>query len=149
MVNSLKLFCYILGMKASYIGRVQSQRVIPSFASFVTWVQRKVSKCKQSVGILHRVKVKVKKVKLSQRFNWAPLHEGVLENWSISPRILDLGPRWRWVVSFTPQPRYPQGKRFWHTLDRRLGGPQSRSRRGGEEKVPRPYRDSNPRSFSP
>jgi len=24
----------------------------------------------------------------------------------ITPRILDLGTRWRWVVSFTPQPPY-------------------------------------------
>jgi hypothetical protein len=29
----------------------------------------------------------------------------------IAPRILDLGTRWRWVVSFTPQPLYP-GERF-------------------------------------
>jgi hypothetical protein len=29
---------------------------------------------------------------------------------------------------------YPQGKSPWYPLDRRLGGPQSRSGRGGEEK---------------
>jgi hypothetical protein len=29
---------------------------------------------------------------------------------------------------------YPRGKRPWYPLDRRLGGPQSRSGRGGEEK---------------
>jgi hypothetical protein len=29
---------------------------------------------------------------------------------------------------------YPQGKSPWYSLDRRLGGPQSRSRRGGLEK---------------
>jgi hypothetical protein len=28
----------------------------------------------------------------------------------------------------------PQGKSSWNPLDRRLGGPQSRSGRGGEEK---------------
>jgi hypothetical protein len=28
----------------------------------------------------------------------------------------------------------PQGKSPWYPLDRRLGGPQSRSGRGGEEK---------------
>jgi hypothetical protein len=28
----------------------------------------------------------------------------------------------------------PQGKILWYPLDRRLGGPQSRSGRGGEEK---------------
>jgi hypothetical protein len=52
----------------------------------------------------------------------------------IAPRILDLGTIWRWVVSFTPQPLYPQGKSPRCPLDRRLGGPQSRSRRGDEEK---------------
>jgi hypothetical protein len=44
----------------------------------------------------------------------------------ISPLILNLGTRCWWVVSFTPQPLYPQGKRRWYPLDRRLGGPQSR-----------------------
>jgi hypothetical protein len=38
------------------------------------------------------------------------------------------------VYSFKYQPLYPQGKRLWYPLDRRLGGPQSRSGRGGEEK---------------
>jgi hypothetical protein len=38
------------------------------------------------------------------------------------------------VVSFTPRPLYPQGKCLWYPLDRRLGGPQSHSGRGGEEK---------------
>jgi hypothetical protein len=35
----------------------------------------------------------------------------------IGPRILDLGTRWRWVVSFTPQPLYPQGKSLRYPLD--------------------------------
>jgi hypothetical protein len=47
----------------------------------------------------------------------------------ISSRI-----RWTWVVSFTPRSLYPQGKRPWYSLDRRLCGRQSRSGRGGEEK---------------
>jgi hypothetical protein len=38
------------------------------------------------------------------------------------------------VVSFTPPPLYSQGKSPWDPLDRRLGGPQIRSGRGGEEK---------------
>jgi hypothetical protein len=38
------------------------------------------------------------------------------------------------MVSFTPRPIYLQGKRPWYPLNRRLGGPQSRSGRGGEEK---------------
>jgi hypothetical protein len=41
---------------------------------------------------------------------------------SIAPRILDVGTRWRWVVS------------PWYPLDRRLCGPQSWSGHGGEEK---------------
>jgi hypothetical protein len=32
-----------------------------------------------------------------------------------------------------PRPLYPQEKNPWYPLDRRLGGPQSRSGRGGEE----------------
>jgi hypothetical protein len=38
------------------------------------------------------------------------------------------------VVSFTPQPLYPLGKRPRYPLDRRLGVPQSRSGRRGEVK---------------
>jgi hypothetical protein len=38
------------------------------------------------------------------------------------------------VVSFTLPPLSPQKKNPWCPLDRRLGGPQSRSGRGGEEK---------------
>jgi hypothetical protein len=49
----------------------------------------------------------------------------------IAPSILDIGTRWRWMVSFMSRSLYPQGKSLWYPLDRRLGGPQSRSRRGG------------------
>jgi hypothetical protein len=80
--------------------------------------------------------VKVK-VKLSLYFIWAPRHEGVLGSGGIAPNILYLGTRWSWV-SFTPRPPYPQGKSPWYPLDRRLGWPQSRSGRGGEEKNSQP-----------
>jgi len=53
-------------------------------------------------------------------------------NGGIAPRILNT--RLRWVVSLKLRPLYPQGKRPLYTLDRRLGGPQSRSERNGEEK---------------
>jgi hypothetical protein len=33
---------------------------------------------------------------------------------------------------------YPQGNSSWYPLDKRLGGPQSRSGRGGEEKNSHP-----------
>jgi hypothetical protein len=70
--------------------------------------------------------------------NWAPRHEGVLGSRSIAPRILHLGTRWRWVVSFTARPLYSQRKSPCYQLDRRLGGPQSRSVRSGEEKNSQP-----------
>jgi len=38
------------------------------------------------------------------------------------------------VLSFTSRPLYSQGKSYCNPQDRRLGGPQSRSGRGGEEK---------------
>jgi hypothetical protein len=56
----------------------------------------------------------------------------------LAPRILNLGTRWKWVVSFTPWPLYLQWKRPWYPLDRRLGGSQIRSGRGGEEKNSQP-----------
>jgi hypothetical protein len=37
-----------------------------------------------------------------------------------------------------PRTLYPQGKNPWYPLDRRLGGPQSRSGRGGEKKNSQP-----------
>jgi hypothetical protein len=52
----------------------------------------------------------------------------------IVQRILDLGTRWKWVVSFTPRPLYHQGESPWYPLDRKLGETQSRSGRGGEKK---------------
>jgi hypothetical protein len=56
----------------------------------------------------------------------------------IAPRIVDLGTGWSCVVSFAPRPFYPQRKSPWYPLDRRLGGPQSRSGCGGEEKNSQP-----------
>jgi hypothetical protein len=50
-------------------------------------------------------------------------------DWRYSSTILNLGNRWRWVVSFTPWPLYLR-----HPLDRRLGGPQRWSGCCGEEK---------------
>jgi hypothetical protein len=47
------------------------------------------------------------------------------------------------VVSFMHRPLYPQGREPLVPLNRRLGGPQSRSGRGREEKN---SRESNPRT---
>jgi len=35
----------------------------------------------------------------------------------IDPLFLNLGTRWRWVVSFTPRPLYLQGKSPWYPLE--------------------------------
>jgi hypothetical protein len=56
----------------------------------------------------------------------------------IVPCILDLGSRGRWVVSFMLQLLYTWGKSPQYPLDRRLGGPQSLSWYGGEEKNSHP-----------
>jgi hypothetical protein len=46
--------------------------------------------------------------------------------------IHDLGTRWGWVVSITPRPRCtPGGQDPRYPLERRLGGPQSRSEHRG------------------
>jgi hypothetical protein len=52
----------------------------------------------------------------------------------IAPIILKLGTRWRRIVSFTPRSLYLRGKSPLYQLDRRLGGLQSRTGRGVEEK---------------
>jgi hypothetical protein len=67
-------------------------------------------------------------------------HMGV---WRCSSTILDLGTRWRWVISFMPRPLHPWGNSPRHPLDGRLGEPQSRYRRCGEQKS-MACRESNP-----
>jgi hypothetical protein len=51
-----------------------------------------------------------------------------------SPRIVNVGTRWSWVVNFTPRPLYPRCTSPLYPLNRRLGGLQSQSGCGGEEK---------------
>jgi hypothetical protein len=67
----------------------------------------------------------------------------------IAPCILDLRTRWKWVVSFTPQLLYPQGKCPRYPLDRRLGGPQSQSGCGGKEKISQPLPGLEPPIIQP
>jgi hypothetical protein len=64
-----------------------------------------------------------------------------------APLILIHGARW-WVFNLMPRPLYPR-KEQRHPLNRRLGGPQSRSGRFVEEKVCCPYRDANTGPSSP
>jgi hypothetical protein len=56
------------------------------------------------------------------------------EKWRHSSTILDLGTRWRWVVSFTLLPPYSRWMNRRYLLSRRLGGLESRSWSFGEEK---------------
>jgi hypothetical protein len=51
--------------------------------------------------------------------------------WSYSSTVLDLCTRWRWVDRFTTRPLYTLRKTPRYLLDRRLGGLQSQSGRGG------------------
>jgi hypothetical protein len=67
----------------------------------------------------------------------------------IALRILDFGTRWSWVVSFTPQLLYPQGKSPYYPLDRRLGGPQNLSGRDGGEKNSQPLPGLEPPIIQP
>jgi hypothetical protein len=82
--------------------------------------------------------------------NYALRHVDVWGGGCIDPRFLDLGTSWRWVISFTPLPLYPWGKNLLYTLNRRLGGPQSRSWRYGEVRIldPTETRTPIPRPFS-
>jgi hypothetical protein len=48
------------------------------------------------------------------------------------------------VVNFMPRPLYPRGKSHQYPLDRRLGGPQSRSGRFGEGKILYPTETRTP-----
>jgi hypothetical protein len=58
----------------------------------------------------------------------------LLHNICIDTYFLDLKTNWKWVVNFTPQPLYPQGKSPRYPLDKRLSGPQSQPGRLREEK---------------
>jgi hypothetical protein len=69
--------------------------------------------------------------------------------WGTAPCILELGTWWRWLISFTPWPLYPQEKRPCYLLNRRLGGTQSWSGHGGEEKNSQPLPGLKPLIIQP
>jgi hypothetical protein len=74
------------------------------------------------------------KVKLSLCLTKPPAMKTYWGSGGIAPYILNLGTRWKSVVTFTPRPLYLWCKNHRHSSDRRLSGPQSWSGRGGEEK---------------
>jgi hypothetical protein len=77
------------------------------------------------------------------------IHATVMGEWRYSSTILDLGTRWRWVVSFKPQPLWPGGNSPWFPLDRMLGGPQSQSVCCGVEENVLPMLGIKPEPSSP
>jgi hypothetical protein len=85
------------------------------------------------ITVLTAGKLKVK-IKLSLCFlTEQHAMEAYWGSGSRTPRILDLGTRWRWVDSFTLRPLNPHGRRPWCPLDTRLCGSQSWSVQRGEE----------------
>jgi hypothetical protein len=68
--------------------------------------------------------------KVVRELNEAPHHEDVWGSESIFPCILNLGTRWRRVVSFTPRPRNPRVKSRCYLWIWGLVSP-----RAGEEKT--------------
>jgi hypothetical protein len=65
----------------------------------------------------------------------------------ITPHILDLITRWRWVVSFTPRPLYPQGKSSGTHWIGDWVGPRAVLDTVVKRKISSPRRESNPRHF--
>jgi len=59
----------------------------------------------------------------------------------IAPHMLNLGTRWRWVVTFIPWQLYPHGKSSQYPLNGRLGGPQRVWMHWQREKIPVPVRN--------
>jgi hypothetical protein len=72
----------------------------------------------------------------------------LMGKWRCSYTILDLGTRWRWMVSFTPLSLYLREKRPQYPIYMRLGGPQSRPRSCGGETNLLPLPRVGPRTSS-
>jgi hypothetical protein len=68
----------------------------------------------------------------------------IISSGYIDPHVVNLGTRWRWVVSFTPRPLYARGTSLRYLSGRRLGGPQSRSGRSVDEKNVLPLLEIEP-----
>ena len=82
----------------------------------------RVVSCGQTDGQTWRVsRTRLKNTTFSQCTPWRHRFGG------ITPLILKLSIRWRWMVSFTALLLYPRGKVPLHSLSRRLGWPKGRS----------------------
>jgi hypothetical protein len=91
--------------------------------------------CNSVQNILPLYLTKYRAMETYPLLNATPRHEDIWGNWRIAPRILNIGIGWGCVVSFTPSYLYSRGKSTPYSLDRRLGGLQSLSGRGGEKDI--------------
>jgi hypothetical protein len=57
-----------------------------------------------------------------------------MREWRYGSTFLDLGARWRCMISFTPRSFYSRRNSLPYPMDRRLGGPQGRSGHCRKEK---------------
>jgi hypothetical protein len=73
--------------------------------------------------------------------NLTSYHESVWDSRTTTPPMHNLDPRLREADKFTHN--LPQGMGPPKPLNRRLGGPYSRSGYVGEEKISFPYREAN------
>jgi hypothetical protein len=60
--------------------------------------------------------------------------------------FFELGTRWRWVVSFTPRPLYPQEKSLWYHWIGGWVGLRAVLDEVVKRKIHSPRRESNPRT---
>jgi hypothetical protein len=89
--------------------------------------------CTQRVSLFHELYNKGKVVPVLNCLSSTPWPR--IGEWRYRTTVLDLGTRWRWVVSFRHRLLYSQRKSPRHLLDRRLGGIQIRSGRCGEKSL--------------
>jgi len=74
---------------------------------------------------------------------YVPHHEDVQWNVGITSRILNVGIRWRWVVSFTPRPLYPAGRTPGTHRIQGWVGPSAGLDAVAKRKIPCPSREKN------
>jgi hypothetical protein len=123
----------------------------PHFRGYVTSivtcgrVQRVFSylRARTACCFLQTVKVKVK---LSLCLTKYHAMKTYWENGGIDPHILDLGTRWRWVVSFTLRPLYPRERAPDTHWTGGWVGPRVVLDTVVKRKIPSPHRESNPRT---
>jgi hypothetical protein len=82
--------------------------------SWATWIQSTPSQYFPKIhSVFYKGKGKVVPVLLRGTTPRRRIGSG-----GVAPHILNLGTRWRWVVSFTPRLLYPQRKSPWCPLDK-------------------------------